>query len=120
LCNCLNPFQVNFYRGCSAKTFRLSKQAGRNEDAVKGTELIGKDVVGRWGRKIGTIRDVIFDFDNWKISAIEVNLTESVSLELGMRKVLRIDINEIDWVGDAIVLKVSRSQLNRISESKES
>lgn len=84
-------------------------------------ELFGKEMVGEQGSKIGRVKDLIFDSATWQVKALEVELAGNVAEEFGMKRMLRstlvpVKIEDIRGVGDVITLKISKPQLQKISE----
>jgi sporulation protein YlmC with PRC-barrel domain len=80
-------------------------------------ELVGKQVVCE-NLNVGTVTEIIFDLDNWKITHLEVELTRAATeLCLGFRKGgvrNRLSVSAIGKVGKTIELKVKKGQLKYI------
>ncbi|MCK4952773.1 PRC-barrel domain-containing protein [Candidatus Bathyarchaeota archaeon] len=80
-------------------------------------ELVGKKVICE-DLNVGTVKEIIFDLNNWKITHLEVELTrEATELCLGFRKGgvrNRLSVSAIGNVGKTIELKVKKGQLKYI------
>jgi sporulation protein YlmC with PRC-barrel domain len=98
---------------CGKKVF------GEGED-MKFSELLDKDVYVE-NLRVGTIRDVIVDAEDWKLTHLEIQLTKEASKELlGVNKSFR-NVLAISAVGPAskcctsqakMDLQVSKGQLH--------
>jgi sporulation protein YlmC with PRC-barrel domain len=53
---------------------------------VSANDLTGKKVVGLNGDSIGEVKDVEFDMTTWKITNLQLKLTEKAATELGYKK----------------------------------
>ena len=80
------------------------------------SEIIGKEVIGSQGERLGTVRDIQFDEKGWNVLAIGVQLDKEVADEhnLGHRfrktEVL-ISVKHIQAVGDKVILTGSSKEL---------
>ena len=86
-------------------------------------ELNGKEVIGTEGRKIGRVTDVILDTGSWQVKALDMELARNVAEEFGMKKLLKstqiqVKVEDVQGVGDAITLKISKAQLQATLEPK--
>jgi sporulation protein YlmC with PRC-barrel domain len=82
---------------------------------MKVTDFLGKRVVDRKAMEIGKISDVLIEPLKAVITGIEISTGE-----FGLRKTdLYITPNEIDEVGDYVLLKVDKSDLRKVKESDE-
>ena len=53
---------------------------------VSVNDLNGKKVVGLNGDAIGEVRDVEFDMQTWKITHLQLKLSDKAAVELGYKK----------------------------------
>jgi len=53
---------------------------------VSANQLQGKKVVGLNGDAIGEVKDVEFGLDTWKITHLQMKLTDKAAVELGYKK----------------------------------
>ena len=80
------------------------------------SEILGKEVIGSLGDKLGTVHNIQFDEKGWNVVAIGVELEKEVADEhnLGHRfrktEVL-IHVRYVQAVGDKVVLTGSRKDL---------
>jgi len=86
-------------------------------------ELNGKEVIGTEGWKIGRVTDVILDTGSWQVKALDMELARNVAEEFGMKKLLKstqiqVKVEDVQGVGDAITLKISKAQLQATLEPK--
>ena len=86
---------------------------------MKGRRLIGKEVVGARGWKIGKVKDIVFDEGSWRIGSLEVRLHRAVAQEYQMRhlltrSVIEADVSSIRAVGDQVLLSVGKTDLRRM------
>ena len=69
------------------------------------SELLGKQVLDKNGNKVGKVVDIDINLPQWTINHI--------MLKIGMIKKLSIGMNIIDKVGDKIILKITRDELEK-------
>ena len=86
---------------------------------MKSARLIGREVVGQRGFKIGKVAGITFDESSWKVTSLEVRLFRQVAEEFRMRRVLmrtRIDVavGSVHAIGDRVILSVSKTELRRL------
>ena len=84
-----------------------------------GSEIIGKEVIGSQGDKLGTVHDIQFDEKGWNVSAIGVRLEKNVADEYNLahrfrRTEVLIDVKHIQAVGDRVILTGSKKELLQI------
>jgi len=88
----------------------------RGRTILLSSEIIGKEVIGSQGERLGTVRDIQFDEKGWNVLAIGVQLDKEVADEhnLGHRfrktEVL-ISVKHIQAVGDKVILTGSSKEL---------
>ncbi|MGA7923026.1 MAG: PRC-barrel domain-containing protein [Thermoplasmata archaeon] len=81
--------------------------------------LVGKEVVGSNGWKIGKIRDVTFNEKTWQIGSLDIQLERSVAEEYQMkalltRPTLSVDVSSVHAVGDHVILSVTKPELREM------
>lgn len=86
---------------------------------MKFARLLGKEVVGLRGWKIGKVSGLDFDESSWKIISLEVRLHRHVAEEFRMKKVLvrariEVRVSSIYAIGDHVVLSVTKPALKRL------
>ncbi len=87
-------------------------------------ELLGKEVIGIRGWRIGLVTDVILDPKTWGVIALDVRLPKNVAEEFGLRHMLRsaripVDVQNVQGIGDAaITLKISKAELRTFLRAK--
>ena len=69
------------------------------------SELLGKQVLDKNGNNVGKVVDIDINLPLWSVNQITV--------KIGMMKKLPIGIDIIDKVGDKIILKITRDELER-------
>jgi len=69
------------------------------------SELLGKQVLDKNGNKVGKVVDIDINLPQWTVNHI--------MLKIGMIKKLPIGIDIIDKVGDKIILKITRDELEK-------
>ncbi len=82
-------------------------------------EIVGKEVIGSDGFKLGKIRDTEFDVNTWKMNFLEVQLEKDVAEEHHLRQRFRktrvqIQVDHIQSVGDRVILKGSKEDLLKL------
>jgi sporulation protein YlmC with PRC-barrel domain len=87
-------------------------------------ELFNKEVIGKNGTVIGKVRDVIIDATDWRVTAIQVELEGNVAELLHMKKRIGsahhpISVNQIQGVGDKVVLKADAADLPNLMASPD-
>lgn len=86
---------------------------------MKSRSLIGKEVVGARGWKIGKVKDIVVDENTWKVDSIEVALHRAIAEEYQMRHLIsrsniEISVGSVTAVGDQVMLSVSKTELRRM------
>jgi sporulation protein YlmC with PRC-barrel domain len=89
---------------------------------MKSRRLLGKEVVGAGGFRIGKIKEIVFDEKSWCIGTLEVELDRSVAEEYQMKKLLArtslmVDVSSVKAVGDHVLLSVTKPELRRMVSS---
>jgi sporulation protein YlmC with PRC-barrel domain len=87
---------------------------------MKISGLVGREVLGSGGWRIGRVQEVVFDETNWQIRSLDVKLDRSVAQEFQMKKLffkttVKIDVTSVHAVGDHIMLSVTKSQLGKMA-----
>jgi sporulation protein YlmC with PRC-barrel domain len=67
--------------------------------------IIGKEVLDKSGNKVGKVDDIDIDFPQWTVNHLMVNV--------GMIKKVPIGVNKIDKIGDKIILKIVKDELEK-------
>jgi sporulation protein YlmC with PRC-barrel domain len=82
---------------------------------MKVTDFLGKRVVDKQAMEIGKVSDIIIEPAEAVITGIQISTGE-----FGLRKTdLFVTPNEIDEVGDYVLLNVEKSQISNVKESEE-
>ena len=87
---------------------------------VKMDQLLGKVVISKDGRKLGTIGGLGIDSDSWHVNTLSVRLEREMSKELGHeRKVFgfqTVDLStqRVAAVGDTVVLNATIAELEEV------
>ena len=69
------------------------------------SELLGKQVMDKNGNNVGKVVDIDINLPEWTVNHI--------ILKIGMIKKLPIGIDIIDKIGDKIILKITRDELEK-------
>jgi sporulation protein YlmC with PRC-barrel domain len=69
------------------------------------SELLGKQVLDKNCNQVGKVVDIDINLPQWTV--------DHIVLKIGMIKKLPISMNMIDKVGDKIILKFSRDELEK-------
>ena len=90
---------------------------------MRSRNLIGKEVVGARGWKIGKVKELIFDEGTWKIVSVEVELERRVAEEYRMKRLLsrtdvKLAVESVRAVGDHVILSVTKPELRRMVASQ--
>lgn len=88
-------------------------------DAMKSAKLIGKEVVGMRGWRIGKVSGINFDETTWNVISLDVRLFRKVADELRMKRVLlptkiEVAVSTISAIGDRVILSVPKPSLRRV------
>ena len=88
-------------------------------------EIVGKEVIGSDGFKVGKIRDTEFDEKTWKLNSLEIQLEKDVAEEHHLRHRFRktrvlIHVDYVQSVGDRVILKGSKEDLLKLVASSAS
>jgi sporulation protein YlmC with PRC-barrel domain len=73
-------------------------------------KLTGKEVIGARGEKIGKVTDFDIDILSGKV--------KSVLISAGFNKTYKIKMDDIITVGDAIIIRLSESDLKQAAARK--
>jgi sporulation protein YlmC with PRC-barrel domain len=85
-------------------------------------EIIGREVIGSSGFKLGKITDTEFDEKTWKVNSLQVHLERDVAEEHELRHRFRktkvlIHVDHVQALGDRVILKGSREDLLKLIAS---
>jgi len=69
-------------------------------------ELKGKEVIDNQGNKVGDVSDVEWDFSTNKVEQLLVS--ESASAKIGLGDKTKIAFNDIDSIGEKVLLKITK------------
>jgi len=69
------------------------------------SELLRKQVLDKNGNNVGKVVDIDINLPVWNVNQITV--------KIGMMKKLPIGIDMIDKVGDKVILKITRDELQK-------
>jgi sporulation protein YlmC with PRC-barrel domain len=72
---------------------------------MRSRELIGKEVIDANAKIIGPVRDVEIDLKKWAVTAVIV--------KAGFIKRLTILTDDIDKIGDKVVLKIAVDKIKK-------
>ena len=67
--------------------------------------IIGKEVLDKSGNKVGKVDDIDIDFPQWTVNHLMV--------KVGMIKKVPMGIDKIDKIGDKIILKIAKDELEK-------
>jgi sporulation protein YlmC with PRC-barrel domain len=89
---------------------------------LMGSKIIGKEVIGSQGDKLGTVHDIQFDEKGWSVLAIGVQLEKEVADEYNLGRRFKktqvlINVKHIQAVGDKVILTGSRKELLQLVTS---
>jgi len=93
---------------------------------IKAGALIGKKVITTDSFRVGEVSGVEMDPDRWKITHIDVSLTNEATNELGFKKpfmghiIILVPVKLIKGFGDVVTLKATREELIGLPEWKPS
>ena len=90
-------------------------------------KLVGKKVITAKAYILGEVKGAEADVDNWRITHLQVKLTEKAATELGFKKRFRsstvcMPVNLISAVGEVVTIDKSLDELSKsfdIVEYKE-
>lgn len=69
------------------------------------SELLRKQVLDKNGNNVGKVVDIDINLPMWSVN--------QVTVKMGMMKKLSIGIDMIDKVGDKVILKITRDELQK-------
>lgn len=81
--------------------------------------LRGRSVIAADGLRLGAVASVFLDSDAWRIESLQVKLDKEIADRLGADRglfhagMLEVPVGSIQSVGDAVVLSVPVSALQR-------
>jgi sporulation protein YlmC with PRC-barrel domain len=86
------------------------------------SEIIGREVIGSSGFKLGKISDTNFDEKTWRVNSLQVHLEKDVAEEHELRHRFRktkvlIHVDHVQALGEKIILKGSREDLLKLIAS---
>jgi sporulation protein YlmC with PRC-barrel domain len=75
-------------------------------------ELLGKSVIGTWGNHIGEVTGLDIETVTWKVTHLQLKLSNIAAKEIGVKKVfkaptIRIPTSFVDKIGVIITLNQS-------------
>lgn len=79
-------------------------------------ELVGKEVIGFNGWKIGKVKDTVFTMEDWRVTHLYVGLVGDIADDLGMKETFKtshvlIDVSHIQGISDTVTLKTTKEDL---------
>jgi sporulation protein YlmC with PRC-barrel domain len=85
-------------------------------NAMHVRELESKEVISKDGAVVGKTTNAIIDTSQWRVISLEVNLDDKIAEDLEMKKMFRsttlpIPIDQVDAVGDTILLKTRKEEI---------
>jgi sporulation protein YlmC with PRC-barrel domain len=85
-------------------------------------EIMGREVIGSSGFKLGKISDIDFDEKTWKVNSLQVHLEKDIAEEHELRHRFRktkvlIHVDYVQALGERIILKGSREDLLKLIAS---
>ncbi len=88
-------------------------------------EIVGKEVIGSDGFKLGKIKDTKFDETTWKVDSLEVHLEKDIAEEHHLRHRFRktrvlISVDHVQSVGDRVILSGAKEDLLKLVASAAS
>jgi sporulation protein YlmC with PRC-barrel domain len=81
--------------------------------------IIGMEVIESQGYRLGTVSDIQFDEENWRLVAFEVQLEDAVAKEHQLKRRFRrtrvlINVERVQSVGDKVILRGSKEDLLKL------
>ncbi len=67
-------------------------------------DLLGKEVIDASGDKVGTVKEVEWDFQTKKVESIELE-EAGISSKIGLGDKRVVPINEVKEIGDKVLIK---------------
>ncbi|MTK63108.1 MAG: PRC-barrel domain containing protein [Methanobacterium sp.] len=67
-------------------------------------DLIGKEVIDASGDKVGTVKEVEWDFQSKRVESIELE-EAGISSKIGLGDKRVVPINEVKEIGDKVLIK---------------
>ncbi len=101
---------------------RNLKDIAEREVCVDNVKIEGKKVVSVKGSTLGNVEALDVDLDNWKVTGLQVGLTDEVATELGFRRpvlsrvVVVIPNNAIGSIGNFVTLDKAIEDLKSLVE----
>jgi sporulation protein YlmC with PRC-barrel domain len=91
---------------------------------MKSGGILGKEVIGSGGWKIGKITELVFDENSWRIGSIEVVLDPEVAKEYEMKKLLsrttiNVDVSSVHAIGTHVILSITKPELREMISHKK-
>ena len=77
----------------------------REGEDMNTREIIGKEVLDKSGNKVGKVDDIDIDFPQWTVNHLMV--------KVGMIKKISVGVDKIDKIGDKIILKIAKDELEK-------
>jgi len=81
------------------------KKEVSEEGSMYISEILGKQVLDKSGNNVGKVVDININFPQWTVNHLLVRI--------GMIKKLPIGIDKIDKIGDKIILKTAKDELEK-------
>ena len=91
---------------------------------VDADEISGKKVVSLKGDEIGSIKDVVFNLKDWKVTHLKLKLSNKAAVSLGYKKTIGsydvcMPVDVVSSVGDAVTINKTLLDLIATAEVKE-
>ena len=97
-----------------------------NGVSIRPSELQGKKVVGTGAKIIGTVKDIEFDPAKWKVTSLQIELSDEAVETLGYKKShfghveILLSVNAVKSTADVVILKKAVEKLKDFIEPPKS
>jgi sporulation protein YlmC with PRC-barrel domain len=85
-------------------------------------EIVGKEIIGEEGSRIGIVKDIVVDTTSWQVKPFEVQLAKSVAHEFGMKRIIGstlvpLNVDVVKGIGDTVILKIPKRQIQAMIDA---
>jgi len=85
-------------------------------------DILDKEVIGAGGWKLGKVKEIVVDTTSWQVTSLELDLEGDIKRDFNVKSHLvdgrfPLDPQQIQSIGDRIVLKSTKEELFRLVAS---
>lgn len=95
-----------------------------SQNRINAKDLVGLEVVGPRGWKLGKIENLTIDPASWQVKELDVKLEKEVAERLNMKRLLRstilpVSTDRVTGIGNVVSINYTQEDVDNLLASKE-